>query len=161
MVQTVAADTRWSRRVNDDEYMPNSMEDAGGTTTKLSINILGPLRVRRGGVVIGSHELGGPKPRQVLEILLLKLGTPVSKNHLIDVLWNGQPPAEALSTLESYVSVLRRHLQPGSGKGGALRTVTGGYMIDRSMVDLDLDRFDDLLKQAGHASPEESFRLLE
>jgi DNA-binding NarL/FixJ family response regulator/DNA-binding SARP family transcriptional activator len=161
MVQTVAEDTRWSRRVNDDEYMPNSMEDAGGTTTKLSINILGPLRVRRGGVVIGSHELGGPKPRQVLEILLLKLGTPVSKNHLIDVLWNGQPPAEALSTLESYVSVLRRHLQPGSGKGGALRTVTGGYMIDRSMVDLDLDRFDDLLKQAGHASPEESFRLLE
>ena len=112
-------------------------------------------------MVIGSHELGGPKPRQVLEILLLKLGTPVSKNHLIDVLWNGQPPAEALSTLESYVSVLRRHLQPGSGKGGALRTVTGGYLIDRAAVDLDLDRFDDLLKQAGHAAPAESYKMLE
>lgn len=159
MVQTVAEDTRWSGTAHEDEYVPPTM--AAGQTARLSINILGPLRVRRGNVVIGSHELGGPKPRQVLELLLLKLGTPVSKNHLIDVLWNGQPPAEALSTLESYVSVLRRHLQPGSGKGGALRTVTGGYMIDRTMVDLDLDRFDDLLKQAGHAGPEESFLLLE
>ncbi|MDQ4046807.1 MAG: response regulator, partial [Actinomycetota bacterium] len=159
MVQTVAEDTRWSRGVREDDYLPTLTE--GGAPARLSINILGPLKVRRGDVVIGSHELGGPKPRQVLEILLLKLGTPVSKNHLIDVLWNGQPPAEALSTLESYVSVLRRHLQPGSGKGGALRTVTGGYMMERSMVDLDLDRFDELLKQAGHANPEESYKMLE
>ena len=115
MVQTVAEATRWSRGAHDDEFPPTAKEGAGGTATRLSISILGPLKVRRGSVVIGSHELGGPKPRQVLEILLLKLGTPVSKNHLIDVLWNGQPPAEALSTLESYVSVLRRHLQPGSG----------------------------------------------
>ena len=64
MVQTVAEDTRWSRRAHDDEFLTTTVKGAGGAPARLSINILGPLKVRRGNVVIGSHELGGPKPRQ-------------------------------------------------------------------------------------------------
>ena len=127
----------------------------------LEVRILGPLRIRRGGEAIEAGELGGPKPRQILEILLLNLGTPVSKDRLIDVLWAGRPPAEALSTLESYVSVLRRYLQPGQGKSGPLRTVTGGYVMDPALVDLDVSRFDDLLLRASRCQPVEALELLQ
>lgn len=127
---------------------------------RLDVRIIGSLQIQRGDAILGYRELGGPKPRQILEILLLSLGSPVSKGRLIEILWAGQAPAEALPTLESYVSVLRRHLQPGMGKDGPLRTVTGGYMVDRSLVDLDLDRFDALLRRAEAEGPQRSLDLL-
>jgi DNA-binding SARP family transcriptional activator len=114
---------------------------------RLSVNLIGPLVVRRNGVVLDGR-LGGPKPRQILEILLLRRGVPVSKDVLIDLLWGDEPPKGARATLESYVSLLRRHLQPACGRSGPLRTTTGGYMVDASVVDLDLARFDALLQRA-------------
>jgi DNA-binding SARP family transcriptional activator/ActR/RegA family two-component response regulator len=126
----------------------------------LRISVLGPLTIRRGNVELRANDLGGPKPRQVLEILLLNLGSAVSKTRIMDLLWGGNHPAVALPTLESYVSVLRRNLQPGSGRTGPLRTVTGGYAMDRSLVDLDLDRFDALTKQASVAAPAQALALL-
>lgn len=127
----------------------------------LEAQLIGPLLVRRGETVLGSGQLGGPKPRQILELLLLNLGTPMSKDRLIDVLWTGQAPSEALHTIESYVSVLRRHLQPGMGKIGPLRTVTGGYLLDRAMVNLDVDRFDSLVRAAECAEPNRGVALFE
>lgn len=128
---------------------------------RLEVKLIGPLRIRRGGVTLGPRELGGPKPRQILEILLLSLGSPVSKDRLIEILWEGQGPAEALPTLESYVSVLRRHLQPGMGKDGPLRTVSRGYMLDKALVDLDLSHFELLLRRAEAAGPHRALELLE
>ncbi|RNL52024.1 BTAD domain-containing putative transcriptional regulator [Arthrobacter oryzae] len=127
----------------------------------LYVTILGSLRIRRGDSTLGGSELGGPKPRQILEILLMNFGNPLSKERLVETLWEGQPPMEALPTLESYVSVLRRHLQPGRGKSGPLRTVTGGYMIDPDLVDLDLARFNALLQQATHCVPRAALELLQ
>ena len=129
-------------------------------TPALRIAAFGPLTIRRGDVELGANDLGGPKPRQVLEILLLNFGAAVSKSRIMDLLWGGNPPAVALPTLESYVSVLRRNLQPGTGRTGPLRTVTGGYAIDRSQVDLDLDRFDVLTNRATRAVPEDALALL-
>jgi DNA-binding SARP family transcriptional activator len=118
------------------------------TNDRLAVRLIGPLTVRRGAAVIDAHGLGGPKPRQIFEILLLHLGVPVSKDRIIDLLWGAHPPREALTSVESYVSVLRRHLQPGSGRSGPLRTTTGGYVLDAAAVDLDLTRFRALVHQA-------------
>lgn len=135
--------------------------DAEVRPAVLHIRILGPLSIRRGGTVLEAGGLGGPKPRQILEILLLNLGVPVSKDRLIEVLWAGRrPPVEALPTLESYVSVLRRHLQPGQGKDGPLRTVSGGYMMDPDLVDLDVSRFNDLLRRASTCEAAQALELL-
>ncbi|WP_167349840.1 BTAD domain-containing putative transcriptional regulator [Pseudarthrobacter sulfonivorans] len=139
--------------------MPRVLSGPG--PRRLDARIIGPLRIQRGDAVLGYGELGGPKPRQILELLLLNLGAPVSKDRLIDILWAGQAPPEALPTLESYVSVLRRHLQPGMGKDGPLRTVSGGYMLDRSLVDLDLDRFETLVRRAESAVPRRAIVLLQ
>ncbi len=128
--------------------------------TRITIQILGSLRVSRGGVVLGANHLGGPKPRQILEILLLQLGTPISKERMIDLLWDGNPPAEAQPTLESYICVLRRHLQPGAGKTGPLQTVNGGYVLEKDLVDLDLDRFDTLLRLAQQAGAVDALPML-
>lgn len=142
-----------------DVTMPSVLTGPG--PCRLDARIIGPLRIRRGDTVLGYGELGGPKPRQILELLLLNLGGPVSKDRLIDILWAGQAPAEALPTVESYVSVLRRHLQPGRGKDGPLRTVTGGYVLDTSLVDLDLDRFEALVRRAELAAPQHAIVLLQ
>ncbi|TFD07848.1 response regulator receiver protein [Cryobacterium sp. TMT1-2-2] len=126
----------------------------------LSVHVFGNLSVRRGSVVLHAHELGGPKPRQILEILLVHLGLPVSKDRLIELLWGASAPLEALPTLESYVSLLRRHLQPGAGKFGPLQTTTGGYVLDRELVDVDLDQFDILLQRAQKTIPGLAYPLL-
>jgi ActR/RegA family two-component response regulator len=41
-----------------------------------------------------------------------------------------------------------------------LRTVNGGYAIDRSLVELDLDRFDTLTRMASQAEPHAALALL-
>ncbi|WP_104082326.1 BTAD domain-containing putative transcriptional regulator [Cryobacterium sp. Y11] len=130
------------------------------TVAHLNVRLFGNLIIRRGSDVLRAHHLGGPKPRQILEILLVNLGHAVSKDRLIELLWGTNPPVEALPTLESYVSVLRRHLQPGAGKFGPLQTTTGGYMMDRELVDVDLDQFDVLLQRAQKSSAELAYPLL-
>lgn len=122
----------------------------------ISIRVFGSLEVRRGHDLLDSHSLGGTRPCQVLKILLLHLGRPVSKSTLIEKLWSGSPPAGALNTLESYVCVLRRGLQPGRAKSGPLITTTGGYLLDPAQVDLDLKAFDSLLARADRAATGEA-----
>ena len=51
-----------------------------------------------------SRTLGGVKPRQILAILALAAGRPVSKEHLADLLWDGEPPKGYRGTLESYAA---------------------------------------------------------
>ncbi|TFD69223.1 BTAD domain-containing putative transcriptional regulator [Cryobacterium sp. Hb1] len=130
------------------------------TMIHLNVHVFGNLSVRRGPTVLHAHQLGGPKPRQIFEILLVHLGLPVSKDRLIEMLWGANAPVEALPTLESYVSVLRRHLQPGAGKFGPLKTTTGGYVLDRDLVDVDLDQFDALLQRAQRTEPTLAYPLL-
>ena len=94
---------------------------------RLVVKLLGRLEVTRDGSILDTRALGGVKPRQILKILLLQSGSPVSKNKLLHLLWGDKPPAAAITTLESYVCILRRNLQPGSGQHGVLRTSTGGH----------------------------------
>ena len=132
-------------------------QDSG---SRIRARILGTLQLCRGDEVLEAGDLGGPQARQILEILLLHLGVPVSKSMLIDMLWNGAAPAAAVSTLESYVSVLRRRLQPGQGKFGPLKTTNGGYLLDDEAIDLDFTRFESLLQQAERSEAPAAYELL-
>ncbi|GAA4366537.1 hypothetical protein GCM10023166_12030 [Paeniglutamicibacter cryotolerans] len=85
----------------------------------------------------------------------MHLGSPVSKESLIECLWAGHPPSGALNTLESYVCVLRRHIQPGRSKSGPILTTSGGYLLDRSQVDLDLTAFASARAAADRAETDE------
>jgi len=115
----------------------------------ISVDLLGGLRVRAGETIMGPRELGGAKPRRVLLALLLHRGSPVSKDRLVSLLWGGSPPSCAKATLEAYVCVLRKKLQPCQGAGTSLiTTVAGCYAIDMARVDLDVVRYERLVSAA-------------
>ncbi len=126
----------------------------------ISVQLFGMFEVKRSGVSLSAADMGGCKPRHILEILLLNLGNPVSKSRLIEILWGSAASVGTVATLESYVSGIRRAIQPGNTKNGPLRTANGGYVLDPELVDLDLSKFRQLIRNAAQASPEEAYPLL-
>jgi DNA-binding SARP family transcriptional activator/ABC-type transport system substrate-binding protein len=113
----------------------------------LEFLILGPLRVFDEGRVL---PLGGAKQGSTLAMLLLGRNRVVSRDHLIDGLWGTSPPPSAGSTLETYVSRLRRVLHD-DGHGPRLVTQSPGYRLRVEAGELDLERFETLLDRAGAA----------
>lgn len=125
----------------------------------MHIELFGPLQVLDGARRLRGGDLGGAKPRSVLEVLLLARGRTVSKERLAELLWNTAPPRNAASTLEHHVCVLRRRLFTDQATAKrVLVTECGAYRFDTTLVDLDVDRFDRLVRQSercdtAHARP--------
>lgn len=116
---------------------------------RISVDLLGGLRVRIGRTTMGPRDLGGAKPRRILLALLLHGGSPVSKDRLVSLLWEGTPPLGARATLESYVCLLRKRLQPESLRAASpITTMAGGYAIDMTRVDLDVAVYERLVSAA-------------
>jgi len=102
----------------------------------IEISLFGQVCVRADGEVVGG--LSG-KQRQILAILALEAGSPVSKERLADLLWQGSPPASYIGTLDSYVCVLRRSLGLKAGRSSQLATTEAGFVLhtgDDIRVDL-------------------------
>lgn len=51
-------------------------------------------------------------PRSLLALLVSERGRMVSTDRIVDELWEGAPPASAVTTLHGYVASLRRALEP-------------------------------------------------
>lgn len=114
----------------------------------MQISIFGPTGVvTEHGTVVGGG-LGGLKPKQVLEILALSAGRPVSKDLLADLLWAGRPPRSYLGTLESYVCLLRRNLGLAGNRRAGVVTVRQGYLLDPQVLNVDLTTFRSLVAAA-------------
>jgi len=99
----------------------------------MEFRILGPLEVLSDGRAL---DLGGPKQRAVLAMLLVEANRVVSSDRLIEALWEGQPPATARKALQVYVARFRKLL----GKE-RLQTMAPGYLLRVEEGELDLDRF--------------------
>ncbi len=102
--------------------------------------ILGPLEVADGEEVL---SLTGHKQRALLALLLLDANRVVSTDRLVDALWGEQPPRTAATSLQNFVSQLRKLL--GSD---VLVTKPPGYQLRISPQQLDLDRFVQLVEEA-------------
>src|SRR5919199_6884927 len=100
---------------------------------RADFGLLGPLRVSREGSEL---QLGGPKQRALLAMLLLEANHAVSADRLIDALWGDHPPDTAKNTLQVYVSQLRKLLPDGS-----LETVPPGYRLAVAPESVDLFEF--------------------
>src|ERR687884_2221358 len=88
---------------------------------RADFGLLGPLQVTREGTEL---QLGGPKQRALLAILLLEANHAVTAERLIDARWGDHPPDTAKNTLQVYVSQLRKLLPEG-----ALETAPPGYRL--------------------------------
>ena len=118
----------------------------------MEYRILGPFEVSDHDREI---EIGGPKQRALLAVLLLHANEVVSPDVLIDELWGETPPATAVKTLQAHVSRLRKALN-GEGDAstpgtGVLRTSGRGYLLRVERDELDSDRVRDMLEQARRA----------
>jgi DNA-binding SARP family transcriptional activator len=114
----------------------------------IEIELFGPTCVSGEEVTLHARDLGGSKPRQVLEILAVELGRPVTKDALADRLWEHSPPRSYIATLESYVCCLRRRLAGLGTDAGVLVTTPGGYLLDEAQVHVDLVEVRELLDRA-------------
>src|SRR3954451_12950470 len=92
----------------------------------MEVGLLGPLEGTGPG---GRARGGGGKERLVLALLVLRSGEVVSRDALIDALWNDDPPASAVKTLQGYVARVRRGLE-AVGLAGVRATREPGYVLN-------------------------------
>ena len=114
-----------------------------GQTEPAEFGILGPLEVSRCGRAV---PLGGPRQRAVLALLLLEANRVVSLDRLANDVSGGHPPEGWVTTLQIYVSHLRRALEPGRARGAAgevLVTRNHGYLLRVDREHMDAARFQD------------------
>jgi len=128
---------------------------------RLQIRLFGPLEIEDART-LGPRDLGGSRPKQVLEILLTARGHRVPTDRLADLLWGEQLPQNAAGSLQTFVSVLRRHLASDRERARELVvTEAEAYRFATDLVDLDLDRFDQLLERSAHQPTRSARRSLE
>ncbi len=128
----------------------------------IHIRVLGTLDSDVDGVPI---DLGGPRQRSVLALLLVARGEVVSVDRLIDDLWRGEPPPRAMGALQAYVSNLRRALEPDRAPRTPSRHLISappGYAVRFPADAVDAWQFENLLRVARDtASPTEALAVLE
>ncbi|MGW3413911.1 AfsR/SARP family transcriptional regulator [Streptomyces sp. NPDC000888] len=97
----------------------------------LRFSVLGPVRAWRGEELLPA---GSPQQRAMLAALLLREGRTATASELIDALWGDEPPAQALATVRTYASRLKKTLGPeilvGEAGGYAIRLSGTGGTLD-------------------------------
>jgi len=91
--------------------------------------------------------VGGSQPRTVLAALLAAEGRTVSAEALVEAVWGEDPPASATATLQTYVSRLRRALEPHRGSRDPATLLVSeptGYRLAASAEAVDFRRFEQL-----------------
>lgn len=118
----------------------------------LEFRLLGPLEVIADG---GPLPLGGQRQRALLAVLLLEAGRVVSTDRLVELVYGGEPPRTATTSLQNAVSALRKLLGPD-----AVETRAPGYVlrVDRSQT--DAGRFEQLVILARSMQPEQKAQVL-
>ncbi|MFE0008869.1 AfsR/SARP family transcriptional regulator, partial [Streptomyces erythrochromogenes] len=122
----------------------------------MRFGILGPLEVTGAAAPADgrrepSYAPQAAKLRVVLGTLLIRANEVVSVESLIDELWPDAPPRTATTTLQVYVSHLRKTLQSADPDNGreALVTRRPGYLLRVGADALDALAFEDLHRR-GH-----------
>lgn len=125
---------------------------SGDRVKGFEFRLLGPFEVAADGAVL---PVGGPRQRALLAFLLLNANRSVSRERSIEGLWGEAPPETAQNALQVAVHGLRKVL-------GAERIERqgDGYVLHVHEGELDLERFEKLVAQAGTQEPEAASRTL-
>jgi DNA-binding SARP family transcriptional activator len=115
----------------------------------IGIRVLGALEATVDGA---TADLGGPRQRCVLARLVAAHGRVVSADRLIEDLYADEAPPRALAAVQSYVSHLRRALEPGRAartQPSALVTSPPGYALRLDHDAVDAWAFEDEVHRAA------------
>lgn len=111
------------------------------TGAGLDFSVLGPLTVRRAGAEL---EVGGTRVKALLATLLIAQGRVVTVDRIVEAIWDGQSPRSAVGTLHSYVTKLRRTIEPDRplrAAHGLLDRQGPGYALRVRPESVDAERF--------------------
>ncbi len=128
------------------EQPVSTVSDDAVSAVGVELRALGPVEAVVGGELV---DLGTPKQRALFALLLCRVDRPVAVDTVIEELWSGRPPAAAIASLLTYVSNLRRVLEPQRpprAPAVVLRTRAPGYLLDSHRAEVDVRRF------SGHAT---------
>ena len=109
----------------------------------MDFRILGALEASADGAVA---NLGPPKQRALLAILLLHAGEIVPIDRLIDQLWGENPPHTAGHSIQIYISELRKAIAWLDGRR-ILATRPPGYQLDVDPASIDARQFERLIEE--------------
>ncbi|MEU0628714.1 BTAD domain-containing putative transcriptional regulator [Streptomyces sp. NPDC005989] len=123
------------------EQRAPQQRSAGGIDLRFAV--LGPVRAWRDGEALSS---GSPQQRALLAALLLRGGRTATASELIDAIWGEEPPSQALATIRTYASRLRKVLDPRT-----LVSDAGGYAIRTGPDALDVTVAQELAADADKA----------
>jgi predicted ATPase/DNA-binding SARP family transcriptional activator len=119
----------------------------------IEVRALGTLEVLDAeGSPVG---IGGPRPTTIMLALVLAGGSVVSADGLVEEVWGDQAPRSAVETLHSYLSRIRRALEPdrsAHGTATALVRSQAGYRIDPAVVAVDVHDFESEVARARVAA---------
>ncbi len=137
------------------------MNETGGVAPPdMELRVLGELDGVRDGTVI---DLGGRRQRAVLAALVIARGDVVSAERLAECVWGDGAAARSGGPLHSYVSHLRRRMQPDVGarvRTDVIVRVGAGYQLSIGPRAVDAWRFEDELEGVTDLPPTERVRRL-
>ena len=134
--------------------------------------ILGPVEASLDGRPV---PLGSPKQRAIFALLVLNAGRVVPTERFVDELWGDDPPESPSSSIQVYMSRLRRSLEsnadvearPADGTGSpAVRLLRrgAGYQLEVPPESVDAHLFAGLITSARtmlHRHPPDAQRIVE
>ncbi|MDN4471807.1 AfsR/SARP family transcriptional regulator [Demequina zhanjiangensis] len=105
-----------------------------------TIQLFDDVCIHRDGTSI---EVAGEGRRALLALLACHPGRTVPFERILDALWEGEPPITATKVVQTYVSQLRRLLEPdASGEWTVLVTRPAGYALLVGRGDTDIGEFE-------------------
>ncbi|WP_218041377.1 BTAD domain-containing putative transcriptional regulator [Acrocarpospora macrocephala] len=108
-------------------------------------------------------DLKGPRHREVLARLLIAKGRVVPVDWLIGDLWD-DPPEGALGAVQTFVSALRRALEPGRPRRAPAKllvTAAPGYALRAERENVDAWRFEQAVAGSRELPAEQALTLLD
>lgn len=128
-----------------------------GNSGVLRFSVFGPVSAWRDGVEL---DLGGPKQRAVLAILVLSGDDVVSVDRIVDAVWGDDPPARAVETVQVSVSRLRRAIATPVGAPGSIAHVRPGYRIRLDGAELDFEAFRRIVDEARDVRDDDPYAAI-
>ncbi|WP_197523559.1 BTAD domain-containing putative transcriptional regulator [Actinokineospora pegani] len=108
------------------------------TGNSLSVALLGEPAACYGERAV---QLGGGLRLAVFSALALRAGSIVSRPELINAVWGQHAPVSASGSLYTYISALRRALEPDRARGsGTISGSNSGYRLSLAPDELDVNR---------------------
>ncbi|WP_282701828.1 BTAD domain-containing putative transcriptional regulator [Streptomyces sp. CC219B] len=115
--------------------------------------LLGPLKAE----IDGQSVVLTGRQRALCSVLLLHTNHVVSVQRIVELLWEDRPPQAGAARVRALVAEVRRAL--GQAGSALLETCKPGYVMRAARSDLDVARFEDLIREGTAAQARGGWRM--